>query len=86
MTLSDLPKLWTEQTKIGHIIRKQSTLRIKVFKKIHESWSPSHIFFTEKKSESFGWFLITKNDFESTNFENFEEVVHNFGRSDNDMI
>jgi hypothetical protein len=29
---------------------------------------------------------MPKNDFESTNFANFEEVVHNFGRSDNDMI
>ena len=25
---------------------------------------------------------MLKNDFESTNFANFEEVVHNFGRSD----
>jgi hypothetical protein len=29
---------------------------------------------------------MPKNDFESTNFANFEEVVHNYGRSDNDMI
>ena len=28
----------------------------------------------------------TKNDFESTNFEMFEEVVHNFGKSDDDKI
>ena len=28
----------------------------------------------------------TENDFESTNFEMFEEVVHNFGKSDHDMI
>ena len=27
-----------------------------------------------------------KNDFENTNFEMFEEVVHNFGKSDDDMI
>ena len=26
------------------------------------------------------------NYFESTNFANFEEVVHNIGRSDGDMI
>ena len=45
-------------TNIGHIIRKQSTLKIKVF----------------------------KNDFESTNFANFDRVIHNFGRSDDDMI
>ena len=29
---------------------------------------------------------MPKNDYESTNFTNFEEVVHNFGKSDNDMI
>ena len=29
---------------------------------------------------------MPKNDFESTNFANFVEVVHNFGRSDDDMI
>ena len=29
---------------------------------------------------------MPKNDFESTNIVNFEEVVHNFGRSDDDMI
>ena len=27
-----------------------------------------------------------KNDFESTNFAIFEEIVHNFGRSDDDMV
>ena len=29
---------------------------------------------------------MLKNDFESANFANFEEVVHNFGWSDDDMI
>ena len=29
---------------------------------------------------------MMKNDFESTNFAIFEEVVHNFGRSDDDII
>ena len=35
-----------------------------------------------------GWFLIPKNDFESTSFANFEGVVHNIGRFDDvdDMI
>ena len=28
---------------------------------------------------------MPKKDFESTNFANFEEVVHNFGRSDDDI-
>ena len=40
----------------------------------------------KKKSKRFGWFLMLKNDFESTNFANFEEVAHNFGMSDDDMI
>ena len=43
-------------------------------------------FFTEKNSETFGWFLIMKNDYESKKFANFEEIFHNFGRSDDDMI
>ena len=29
---------------------------------------------------------MLKNDFEGTNDAIFEKVVHNFGRSDNDMI
>ena len=85
MSSSDLPKLWAEPTKIGHTFRKQSALKSNVSKIfINNSWSPSLIFFTE--SERFGWFLMLKNDFESTNFANFEEVVDNFGRSDDDMI
>ena len=36
--------------------------------------------------ERFNQFLTQKNDFESTNFEMFQEVVHNFGKSDDDMI
>ena len=29
---------------------------------------------------------MLKTDFESMNFAIFEEVVHNFGKSDDDMI
>ena len=36
--------------------------------------------------ERFNQFLMQKKDFESQNFAIFEEVVHNFGRSDDDMI
>ena len=36
--------------------------------------------------EIFDQFLKQKNDFESTNFELFEEVVHNFGKPGGDMI
>ena len=53
---------------------------------IYKSWFPNQIFFTEKNYGRFGVFLMSKNDFESTNFANFEEVVHNFGGSDDDMI
>ena len=49
MSSSDLPKLWTEPTKNGHIFRKQSTNKIKFKKIIFKSWSPSLIFLTEKK-------------------------------------
>ena len=40
----------------------------------------------KKKSERFHWFLMPKNDFESTNFAKFEEVVQNFGRSGDGMM
>ena len=36
--------------------------------------------------ERFDQFLTQKNKFESTNFEMFEEVVHNFGKSDDDIF
>ena len=39
-------------------------------------------FFLERLDQ----FLTQKNDFESMNFEMFKEVVHNFGKSDDDMI
>ena len=36
--------------------------------------------------ERFDQFSSLKNDFENQNFEMFEEVVHNFGKSDSDII
>ena len=36
--------------------------------------------------ERFNRFFTQKNDFGSMNFEIFEEVVHNFGKSDDDMV
>jgi hypothetical protein len=36
--------------------------------------------------ERFDQFLTQKNDFESQNFEMFDEVVHNFGKSDGDNV
>ena len=55
-------------------------------KKNCKSWSSSLIFFTEKKSERFRWFLVLENDFEIQNFAIFEKGDNNFGRSDDDMI
>ena len=46
---------------------------------LYKSWSPKSLFF-------FGQFLTQKNDFESMNFEIFKEVVHNLGKSDDDII
>ena len=71
MSSSDLPKLWSKSTKIGHIFRKQSILKIKVFK---------------TNLERFDQFSTLKNDFEHQNFEIFEENVHNFVKSDDDII
>ena len=36
--------------------------------------------------EIFDQFSTQKNNFESHNFEMFDEVVHNFGMSDDKMI
>ena len=44
--------------------------KIKVFKKFH----------------SFDEFSTVKNDFENQNFEIFDKIVYNFGKSDNYMI
>ena len=82
MSSSDLPKLWTESTKIGHIFKKQSFQK----KIIYKSWSPSQIFCTEKKVQKDSVdFWCQKMPFKVQIFANFEEVVYNFGRSD-DMI
>ena len=62
---------------------------MKFFQKYFRNQSFQKISFIKvekKKSESFSWFFMPTNDFESTNFANFEEVLHNFGRSDDDMI
>ena len=48
-----------------------------------KSWSPSPIFFKEIFLERFDQFSSPKNDFEN---QNFEVVVHNFGKSDGDII
>ena len=84
MSSWDLPKLWTTPTKIGHIgyfnnqsFQKSSFIKVDTL---------VDYFSQEKNSERFSWFLKPKNNFDHTNFANFEEVVHNFGRSDDDMV
>ena len=45
-----------------------------------------NVFYKSFFSERFDQFSTLKNDFENPNFEMFEEFVHNFGKSGNDMI
>ena len=47
-------------------------------------WSPSQIFFIDFFFRKIRPILTQKYDFESMKM--FEEVVHNFGESDDDMI
>ena len=45
--------------------------------------------YLKNKSETlvqFDQFSALKNDFKNPNFKTFKEVVHNFVKSDNDMI
>ena len=45
------------------------------------------VFFKEKKIGKIQSIFSTgKNDFENQNFEMLEEVVHNFGKSEGDII
>ena len=53
---------------------------------VNINWSPNQIFFTEFFSERFDQFQTLENDFESTIFAIFAEVVHNFGKSDDVII
>ena len=45
------------------------------------NYSSQNFFF-----ERFDQFLMLKNDFENQNFVIFANVVHNFGKSDDDII
>ena len=52
-----------------------------------KSWSPTpNILHRKFFSERFNQFLTRKNEIEGTNFEMFEGVAHNFGKSDDDML
>ena len=80
-------KIMNRAKKFRHNFRKWSILKNKIFKifliKVGLlAQCSSYIFFLE----IFYQYFSQKNDFESTNFEMFEEDVHNFGKSDNNMI
>ena len=84
MSMSDLPELWTDTTKIWHNkVHRKSKFSKNISNK---SWTPSPIFFKEKKLERFNQFSTLKNYFKNQNFDMFKEVVHNFGKSDGDII
>ena len=86
MSPSDLSKLGTEPTKIGHIFSKvfQKSKFLKPF--LIKSLSPSPIFFKELFLEGLDQFSTLKNDFENLNFQMFAEVVHNCDKSEGDII
>ena len=50
------------------------------------SWSHNQIFFTERFTERFHQFKTLKKDFETQNFDIFDKVVHNFGKSEDVII
>ena len=80
-------KIMNRATKVRHIFRKQSTLNFKNFKKFYfkELISLSNILH-RKKIRKIRLIFDAEKWLESTNFANLEEVVHNFGRFDDDMI
>ena len=64
--------------------RKNSILKIKFFeKKIKFGLL---VQYSSPFLERFEQFSTMKNDFENQNFEMFEQVVHNSGKSDDDII
>ena len=80
-------KIMNRAEKIGHIFIKQSTLKKQSFQK--KSYIKVVLivkYSSQEKKSRLVWFLMVKNDFKRTNFAIFEEVVHNFGISEDDMI
>ena len=73
---------------MGRFLEYEIPQKSKFLKKtVNKSWSPSPIFFTEMFFlERFDRFSTPKDDFENQNFEMFEEVVLNFGKSDGNFI
>ena len=87
MSSSEQPKLWTELTKIRHIFRKQSTLKVKAFKNvIIKSSSPVKYSLQKKKLRKILLIFDAEKWLWKYDFEIFDKVVHNFGKSKDDMI
>ena len=87
MSSSNLPKLWTDLTKLDTFLVNKVLEKSKFSKNfINISWSPNQIFFTEFSFGKIRPILDTENDFETQNFEIFEKVVHNFGKPDEVII
>jgi hypothetical protein len=87
MSSSDLPKLWTEPTKIGYIVNRVH-YKSQSFQKIPLIKVGLLIKYFSKKNflERFDQFKTLKNDFETQNFEIFDKVIHSFGKSDDVII
>ena len=78
------------------IIFFSKILILKISNSLHRTWRPKtlsglfKLYFNGKMNifflERFDQFSTLKNDFENQSFEMFEEVVHNSGKSDEDMI
>ena len=65
--------------------RQKLGTSLEIFKKkFIKTRSLTPIFFNKNFFERFNQFSMMKNDFENQNFETFQEVVHNFGKSDSD--
>jgi len=72
VSLNNVTARQSQKKKLGTFLENKVFQKSKFSEKeINKSWSPSPIFFTEKQH---------------LNFEMFEEVVHNFGKSDSDII
>ena len=81
--LSDLTNYEQSRQKLGTFLENKVFKKSKFSKTFFiKSWSSSPIFF---KEILFGKIRLIFNT-ENQNFEMFEEVVHNFGKSDGDII
>ena len=63
-------------------IFSQNNVTVRTTKIMNRANILHRIFFLDR----FDQFSTLKNDFENQNFEMFEEVFHNFGKSDGNII